>query len=65
MQQGTTRNQRVFVESLGSLPDLVAREEVKPPTIIIVGQVVSLQEKLSWFGMKSTAASPVKPLSGG
>lgn len=65
VQQGTTRNQRVFVESLGSLPDLVEREEIKPPTIIIVGQVVSLQEKLSWFGMKNTAVSPAAPLSGG
>jgi uroporphyrin-III C-methyltransferase/precorrin-2 dehydrogenase/sirohydrochlorin ferrochelatase len=64
VQQGTTRNQRVFVESLGSLPDLVEREEVKPPTIIIVGQVVSLQEKLRWFGMENTTVSPVTPLAG-
>ena len=64
VQQGTTRNQRVFVESLGSLPDLVEREEIRPPTIIIVGQVVSLQEKLSWFGMKDTAATAVAPPSG-
>ena len=64
VQQGTTRNQRVFVESLGSLPDLVEREEVKPPTIIIVGQVVSLQEKLRWFGMENTTGSPVTPLAG-
>jgi len=26
---------------------------LQPPTIIIVGEVVSLQEKLSWFGMSS------------
>jgi uroporphyrin-III C-methyltransferase/precorrin-2 dehydrogenase/sirohydrochlorin ferrochelatase len=64
VQQGTTRNQRVFVESLGSLPDLVEREEIRPPTIIIVGQVVSLQEKLSWFGLKNTAATAVAPPSG-
>ena len=64
VQQGTTRNQRVFVESLGSLPDLVEREEIKPPTIIIVGQVVSLQEKLSWFGMNNTASDPAVFLAG-
>ena len=49
VQQGTTRNQRVFVETLESLPDLVAREEIKPPTIIIVGDVVKLREKLHWY----------------
>jgi uroporphyrin-III C-methyltransferase/precorrin-2 dehydrogenase/sirohydrochlorin ferrochelatase len=50
VQQGTTRNQRVFVETLASLPTLVEREEVKPPTLIIVGEVVKLREKLRWFG---------------
>jgi uroporphyrin-III C-methyltransferase/precorrin-2 dehydrogenase/sirohydrochlorin ferrochelatase len=52
VQQGTTQDQRVFVESLASLPELVDREHPKPPTIIIVGQVVSLHAKLSWFGLK-------------
>ena len=51
VQQGTTRNQRVYIETLESLSDLSEREQIKPPTIIIVGDVVSLQEKLSWFGM--------------
>jgi uroporphyrin-III C-methyltransferase/precorrin-2 dehydrogenase/sirohydrochlorin ferrochelatase len=50
VQQGTTRDQRVFIETLESLSDLAAREELKPPTIIIVGEVVSLHEKLRWFG---------------
>jgi len=64
VQQGTTRNQRVFVASLGSLPDVVEREEIQPPTIIIVGQVVSLQEKLSWFGMQHPSATPLASRSG-
>ena len=49
VQQGTTRNQRVFVETLATLPTLVEREEIKPPTLIIVGEVVRLREKLRWF----------------
>jgi uroporphyrin-III C-methyltransferase/precorrin-2 dehydrogenase/sirohydrochlorin ferrochelatase len=49
VQQGTTQNQRVFVETLASLPTLVEREEIKPPTLIIVGEVVRLREKLKWF----------------
>lgn len=53
VQQGTTRNQRVYIETLASLQDLTERVELKPPTIIIVGEVVSLHKKLSWFGMKN------------
>ena len=49
VQQGTTPNQRVYTGNLDSLPDLVHRHEVKPPTLIIVGSVVTLQEKLAWF----------------
>jgi uroporphyrin-III C-methyltransferase/precorrin-2 dehydrogenase/sirohydrochlorin ferrochelatase len=51
IQQGTTRKQRIYIETLESLADLAQREQLLPPTIIIVGGVVSLQEKLSWFGM--------------
>jgi len=53
VQQGTTPNQQVYIETLDSMQDLAEREQLKPPTIIIVGEVVSLQEKLSWFGMKN------------
>ncbi len=51
VQQGTTRDQKVYIESLASLPELAASGILKPPTIIIVGQVVSLHAKLSWFGL--------------
>ena len=53
VQQGTTHKQRVYIETLDSLQDLAEREQLKPPTIIIVGEVVSLHEKLSWFGMEN------------
>lgn len=49
VQQGTTPQQRVYIETLASLPTLGERHEVKPPTIIIVGTVVSLHERLDWF----------------
>lgn len=49
IQQGTTRNQRVFVGTLADLPDLVARHEVHAPTLVIVGEVVQLRDKLAWF----------------
>ncbi|MDZ5602430.1 siroheme synthase CysG [Pseudomonas sp. RP23018S] len=49
VQQGTTRNQRVFTGTLADLPDMVARHEVHAPTLVIVGEVVQLRDKLAWF----------------
>ncbi|MFI8608710.1 siroheme synthase CysG [Pseudomonas sp. NPDC077649] len=49
IQQGTTQNQRVFTGTLASLPQLVAEHEVHAPTLVIVGEVVQLRDKLAWF----------------
>ncbi len=49
IQQGTTVNQRVFTGTLANLPQLVADHEVHAPTLVIVGEVVVLREKLAWF----------------
>jgi len=49
IQQGTTAQQRVLAGDLASLPELVRRGGVKAPTLIIVGEVVRLRERLKWF----------------
>ena len=49
VQQGTTPNQLVLKGTLESMPKIVSVTEVKAPTIIIVGAVVGLQDKYSWF----------------
>jgi uroporphyrin-III C-methyltransferase/precorrin-2 dehydrogenase/sirohydrochlorin ferrochelatase len=49
IQQGTTSSQRVFTGTLADLPRLVAEHEVHAPTLVIVGEVVQLREKLAWF----------------
>ena len=49
VQPGTTLNQRVFTGTLQDLPQLVAEHEVHAPTLVIVGEVVALREKLAWF----------------
>jgi uroporphyrin-III C-methyltransferase/precorrin-2 dehydrogenase/sirohydrochlorin ferrochelatase len=48
IQQGTTPEQKVYTGTLASMPGLIARNEVKAPTLIIVGEVVSLHAKLAW-----------------
>ncbi|MFG3454109.1 siroheme synthase CysG [Stutzerimonas stutzeri] len=49
VQQGTTSNQRVFTGTLVNLAERVASEQVQAPTLVIVGEVVKLREKLAWF----------------
>jgi uroporphyrin-III C-methyltransferase/precorrin-2 dehydrogenase/sirohydrochlorin ferrochelatase len=49
VQQGTTSNQRVFTGTLADLPRLVAEHEVHAPTLVIIGEVVRLRDKLAWF----------------
>ncbi|MEE9343204.1 MAG: siroheme synthase CysG [Gammaproteobacteria bacterium] len=49
IQQGTTQNHRVLITDLENLEQTVKEKEVQPPTIIIVGEVVALHEKLHWF----------------
>ncbi|HUH36863.1 MAG TPA: siroheme synthase CysG, partial [Spongiibacteraceae bacterium] len=49
VERGTTPEQRVLVSTLAGLPDLVASENVRAPTLLIVGEVVGLRHKLAWF----------------
>ena len=46
---GTKPAQRVLVTTLGRAADDVKVKGIKPPAIFIVGEVVSLRDKLQWF----------------
>ena len=65
VQQGTTPMQRVYTGTVATLPDILAREQPKPPTLLIVGEVVKLQKKLAWYqphpDAEQGATSPVEP----
>ena len=52
VQQGTTQNQRVIIGTLTTLPGIAQIEKPQAPTLIIVGGVVALREKLAWFDPK-------------
>jgi len=53
IQQGTSREQRVVTGTLATLADLAARAKLKAPTLIIVGSVVKLRDRLNWFGVNA------------
>jgi len=49
ISQGTTRDQQVLNATLATLPDSVAEHPVESPALLIVGDVVSLHDRLKWF----------------
>jgi len=54
VQQGTTQNQRVVCGTLATLPTVAEAAKLIAPTLIIIGGVVKLREKLSWFETDKT-----------
>jgi len=65
IQQGTTPKQRVYSGTLDDILEKVRRDPPTPPTLVIVGKVVRLREKLSWFrppaDSKYGATAPILP----
>jgi len=49
VQAGTTPRQRVLTGTLDTLPGIVREGGVKAPTLIIIGEVVTLRDRLKWF----------------
>ena len=50
IEKGTMPEQKVYISSLTELPNLIAKEDIHAPTLMIVGEVVKLNEKLNWYG---------------
>jgi uroporphyrinogen III methyltransferase/synthase len=57
VERGTLSGQRIVVGTLGTIPAVAASESVRAPSLIVVGEVVSLHERLAWF-------SAARPLAG-
>ncbi len=49
IERGTQPQQRVHTGTLATLETIVAQESVTPPTLLVIGGVVALQSRLSWF----------------
>src|SRR6185312_7394107 len=57
VERGTLSDQRVVVGTLETIAAVAASQAVRAPSLIVVGEVVSLRERLAWF-------SAVRPLAG-
>lgn len=49
IEKGSTPSQRMVVSTLEQLPREVANAELKAPTLLIIGSVVTLHKTLNWF----------------
>jgi len=54
VEKGTTQEQKVHIGDLTTLHEIVEKNNVKAPTLIIVGEVVTLHDKLNWFVPEGT-----------
>jgi len=49
IQDGTTSAQRTVVGTLDTIVDLAKQVDMRPPVVIVLGEVVRLRDRLSWF----------------
>ncbi len=49
IEKGTTKEQKVYTTTLNGLSHLVDEQTISAPTIIIIGDVVKLRDKLNWY----------------
>jgi uroporphyrinogen III methyltransferase/synthase len=49
VERGTMEGQRTVVATLGTLAEVVEREQVTAPALIVVGPVVARRESLAWL----------------
>jgi len=52
VSKGTTPEQQVVVGTLNTIVQKVESSGVKAPTLVIIGQVVTLRSKLDWLGVE-------------
>jgi uroporphyrin-III C-methyltransferase len=50
VEKGTTKEQRVFTSTINEVYDVAIKNEAKSPALLIIGEVVTLQKKLEWYG---------------
>ena len=49
VERATTPRQRIVTATLGTLAEAASEAGVRPPAIIVIGDVVRLREQLRWF----------------
>jgi len=48
IQDGTTTKQKMITGTVSNIAQKVKRSKIEPPSIIIIGKVVSLSKTIGW-----------------
>lgn len=49
IHKGTRPGQKTYIGDVNTLAEIIARNGITPPSMLIIGDVVKLHEKLSWY----------------
>lgn len=49
VESGTYPKQRTLISTLGNIIKEVEKKQIKPPSVIVIGEVATLGRKLAWF----------------
>ena len=60
LRWGTYESQQIVTGTLATI--VAAAEGLRPPSIIVIGEVVRLQQSLSWFGEKFAERTELEPV---
>lgn len=63
IENGTRKNQRVVTGQLGELANLIERNNIVSPALLIIGEVAALHSQLAWFGRNEQTSSFAQPLT--
>ena len=61
IQWGTYESQQVVTGTLETIADVAAGQRLRSPSIIVIGEVVSLQKTLSWVGESFVERMELEP----
>ena len=56
MERATLADQRVVESTLQDIASLAVAQAIRPPALLIVGEVVRLRSRLAWFSEKQVRA---------
>jgi len=62
IQWGTYESQQVVTGTLETIADVAAGQRLRSPSIIVIGEVVSLQKTLSWVGESFVERMELEPV---
>ncbi len=54
VHKATLPEQKIVIGNLSTIEALVEQAGLKPPSLIVIGEVVNLHQQLAWFGEKVT-----------